>query len=138
MESSTSSTLRPLNSLAMTLSFWRTDFLRTACPGMMKVRPDVAVFHEAFAVGQAQQLGQLGGAGAAGFGDRDDHIDFVRRHGGDHALGQASRPGSSAPGTPNAVHHRVRAGQVHKLEDAGLQRGLLGALLAVQLARAGR
>jgi hypothetical protein len=39
MESSTSSTLRPLNSLAMALSFWRTDFLRTAWPGMMKVRP---------------------------------------------------------------------------------------------------
>jgi len=39
IESSTSSTLRPLNSLAIALSFWRTDFLRTDCPGMMKVRP---------------------------------------------------------------------------------------------------
>ena len=28
MESSTSSTLRPLNSLPIALSFWRTDFLR--------------------------------------------------------------------------------------------------------------
>ena len=39
MESSTSSTFLPANSLAMGLSFCRTDFLRTACPGMMNVRP---------------------------------------------------------------------------------------------------
>jgi hypothetical protein len=39
MESSTSSTLRPLNSWVMALSFWRTDFRRVAWPGMMKVRP---------------------------------------------------------------------------------------------------
>ena len=29
----------PLNSWPMALSFWRTDFLRTPWPGMMKVRP---------------------------------------------------------------------------------------------------
>ena len=34
-----SSTFLPLNSLDMALSFWRTLFLRTACPGMMNVRP---------------------------------------------------------------------------------------------------
>jgi len=39
MESSTSSTLRPLNSRPIALSFWRTDFLRVDWPGMMKVRP---------------------------------------------------------------------------------------------------
>ena len=39
MESSTSSTALPLNSWWMVLSFWRTDFLRIAWPGMMKVRP---------------------------------------------------------------------------------------------------
>ena len=39
MLSSTNNTLRPLNSLGMVLSFCRTDFLRVACPGMMKVRP---------------------------------------------------------------------------------------------------
>jgi hypothetical protein len=39
IESSTSSTLLPLNSCAMVLSFWRTDFRRCAWPGMMKVRP---------------------------------------------------------------------------------------------------
>ena len=38
-ESSMSSTFLPLNSLDMALSFWRTLFLRTACPGMMNVRP---------------------------------------------------------------------------------------------------
>ena len=39
IESSTSSTVLPLNSLLMALSFWRTDFLRKPWPGMMKVRP---------------------------------------------------------------------------------------------------
>ncbi|MNN18657.1 hypothetical protein D3C81_1318730 [compost metagenome] len=39
MESSTISTFLPLNSTPMALSFWRTDFLRAAWPGMMKVRP---------------------------------------------------------------------------------------------------
>ena len=39
IESSTSSTFLPLNSLGMALSYWRTLFLRTAWPGMMKVRP---------------------------------------------------------------------------------------------------
>ena len=39
IESSTSSTFLPWNSVDMALSFWRTLFLRTACPGMMKVRP---------------------------------------------------------------------------------------------------
>ena len=39
MESSTRSTLRPLNSVAIAFSFWRTERLRMACPGMMKVRP---------------------------------------------------------------------------------------------------
>ena len=31
----------------MALSFWRTDLRRICCPGMMKVRPDVAVLDEA-------------------------------------------------------------------------------------------
>ena len=39
MESSTSNTLLPANSLSIGLSFWRTDFLRVAWPGMIKVRP---------------------------------------------------------------------------------------------------
>jgi len=39
MESSTSRTFLPANSMPMALSFWRTDFRRLACPGMMKVRP---------------------------------------------------------------------------------------------------
>ena len=39
MESSTSRTLLPSNSTGMALSFWRTLFLRTVWPGMMKVRP---------------------------------------------------------------------------------------------------
>ena len=30
-----SNTFRPLNSLAITFSFWRTDFFRTPCPGMI-------------------------------------------------------------------------------------------------------
>ncbi|CFP69052.1 Uncharacterised protein [Bordetella pertussis] len=39
MESSTSSTFLPLNSMPMAFSFWRTDLRRTAWPGMMNVRP---------------------------------------------------------------------------------------------------
>ena len=39
IESSTSSTFLSLNSTPIAFSFWRTDFLRIACPGMMKVRP---------------------------------------------------------------------------------------------------
>jgi hypothetical protein len=39
IESSTSSTFLPLNSMPIALSFWRTDFRRTAWPGMMNVRP---------------------------------------------------------------------------------------------------
>jgi hypothetical protein len=39
IESSMSSTFLPLNSLDIALSFCRTLFLRTACPGMMNVRP---------------------------------------------------------------------------------------------------
>jgi len=39
IESSTSSTTLSLNSMPTGLSFWRTLFLRIACPGMMNVRP---------------------------------------------------------------------------------------------------
>ena len=39
IESSTSSTFFPSNSTGMAFNFWRTLFLRTAWPGMMKVRP---------------------------------------------------------------------------------------------------
>jgi len=39
MLSSTSSTLRPRNSMPIALSFWRTLRRRADWPGMMKVRP---------------------------------------------------------------------------------------------------
>ncbi len=69
MESSTSNTFRPLNSLAITLtSDEPTIILRTPCPGMMNVRPYVAVFHKTFAVRNTQQTRQLSGAGTAGSG----------------------------------------------------------------------
>jgi hypothetical protein len=35
----TSMTFLPANSIDIGLSFWRTERARTACPGMMKVRP---------------------------------------------------------------------------------------------------
>jgi len=44
IESSTRRTLRPANSEAMGESFWRTDFLRRPCAGMMKVRPTYRFF----------------------------------------------------------------------------------------------
>jgi hypothetical protein len=39
IESSTSITFLPLNSMPIAFSFWRTERRRIACPGMMKVRP---------------------------------------------------------------------------------------------------
>ena len=39
IESSTIRMFLPLNSDDIALSFWRTDRLRSAWPGMMKVRP---------------------------------------------------------------------------------------------------
>ncbi len=39
IESSTSSTFLPWNSIAIAFSFWRTLFLRSSWPGMMNVRP---------------------------------------------------------------------------------------------------
>src|SRR3989344_3580306 len=48
----------------------------------------IAVLDKAFAVWDAQQVSQLRGTGAAGLGDRDDHVDFVGWHGRHHALGK--------------------------------------------------
>jgi hypothetical protein len=90
---------------------------------------DVAVLHETFAVGQAQHLRQLHGAGARGFGDRDDHVDLARRHGGDHALGQRLAHVQARLVDRDAVEHRVRPRQVHVFEDAGVVADLVGALL---------
>ena len=93
--------------------------------------PHVAVFNEALAVGQTQQLCQLCGAGAAGFGDGDHHVNLARRHGGNHPLGQGLAQVQPRLVHRDAVHHRVRPGQVDKLKNAGVQHRVLGALLRV-------
>ena len=94
----------------------------------------VAVLDKAFAVGNAQQLGQLHGAGPAGFRNRDDGVDLVGRHGGDHALGQRLAHVQAGLVDGDAIQHGVRAGQVHVLEHAGVQLALFGALAGFDLA----
>ena len=97
----------------------------------------IAVFHKAFAVRQAQQLRQLRGAGSAGFGDGDDHVNLVGRHGRDHALGQRLAQVQARLVDGDAVHHRVWPRQIDKLKNAGVQywrvRTLLGVHMALQI-----
>mmetsp|Transcript_59251 Transcript_59251/g.139740 ORF Transcript_59251/g.139740 Transcript_59251/m.139740 type:complete len:404 (-) Transcript_59251:1158-2369(-) len=95
---------------------------------------DVAVLDEAFAVGLADAVGQLHGRRAAAFRDRDDDVDLVGRHGGDDALRQRLAHVQACLIDRDAVHHRVRAGQVDELEHAGVQRRVVVALLGVHLA----
>ena len=94
----------------------------------------VAVFHKTFAVRQAQQLRQLCGARPAGLGNRNDHVNFAGRHGGDHTLGQGLAQIEPRLVHRNAIHDRIRACQVHKLENTGVEHGRLGALLRLHLA----
>ena len=94
----------------------------------------IAVFDKTLTVGNAQQLRQLHGAGAARFRNGDDHVDFVRRHGGDHALGQRLAQVQTRLVHRDAIEHRVRTCQVHKLKNARMQAGLLRTLARVDLA----
>ena len=94
----------------------------------------VAVFHKAFAVGQTQQLRQLRRTRAAGLGDGNDHVNIARRHGGHHTLGQGLAQIKPRLVDRNPVHHRVRAGQVNELKNAGVERGRVGALLGQHFA----
>ena len=59
IESSTSSTFLPLNSMPIAFSFWRTDFLRIALPRHDEGAADVAVLDEALAVLHAELLREL-------------------------------------------------------------------------------
>ncbi|MFM2065281.1 MAG: hypothetical protein RLZZ584_190 [Pseudomonadota bacterium] len=81
---------------------------------------DVAVLHEAFAVGLAQLLRQLHGRGPARFGNGDHHVDL-----GGRQAGVVDR---------DAVDDRIRPRQVDVFEDAGVEPGQHRALLLVQLA----
>ena len=94
----------------------------------------VAVFHKAFAVGFAQQMRQLGGAGTAGLGDGNHHINVGRWHGGHHALGQGFTQIQSRLVHRNAVHRRVRPRQIHVFKNTRHELRVLGTLLGMQLA----
>ena len=74
---------------------------------------------------------QLRGAGAARFRDGDDHIDLVGRHGGDHAFGEGLTQIQTRLVDGDVVHHRIRAGQVHKFKNAGVELWVVCALLRV-------
>ena len=80
---------------------------------------------------------ELGGAGAAGLGDRDHHVDVARWHGGHHTFGQGFAQVQAGLVHRDVVQHRIRAGQVHKLKDAGVElcssRTLLRMHLALQV-----
>src|SRR3989344_2681569 len=91
----------------------------------------VAVLDEAFAVGLAELLSQLHGRGAARFGDGDHHVDLAGRHGRDDALRQGLAHVQARLVDRDAIDGGVRPGQVDVLEHAGVEHGLLGALLGV-------
>ncbi|MCY1166698.1 hypothetical protein D9M73_66470 [compost metagenome] len=74
---------------------------------------------------------QLRGAGAAGFRDGDDHIDLAGRHGGDHTFGQCFTQVQACLVDRNAVEHRVRPREVHKLKNTGIEFCVRCALLGM-------
>ena len=95
---------------------------------------DVAVFDEAFAVGFAQVHGQLQGAGAAGIGNGHHHVDFVCRQAAFHFFGQGYTHIEPRLVHRYAVHHGIRAGEIHVFKQAGQKTRRFGALAAVKLA----
>ena len=95
----------------------------------------VAVFHKTLAVRQAQELCELRGAGAAGLGDGDHHINLAGRHLRDHAARQRLTQIQPRLIDRNAVHHRIGPGQINELKNTGLELRCVGALLGVNCAR---
>ena len=96
--------------------------------------PHVAVFYEAFAVGFAEQMRQLGRGRSARFGDRDHHIDLVQRHLQPQALGQGVAHIEPCLIDRDAVDRGVGPGQIDVLEHAGVAARLGGALARLDLA----
>ena len=94
----------------------------------------VAVFHKAFPARQPQQLRQPRGAGAAGFGHGNDHVNLRGRHGGNHAPGQRLAQRNAGLIDGDAIHHRIGPGQIHVFKDAGRAARLLSALHGAALA----
>ena len=76
---------------------------------------------------------QLGGAGSAGFRNGNHHINFRRRQGGDHPLGQSLAQIEPSLVDRHAVHGGVWTGQIHKLKNAGHELWVGSALLGVEL-----
>ena len=75
------------------------------------------------------------GAGAAGLGDGDHHINLAGRHLRDHAARQRLTQIQPRLVNGNAVHHRIGPSQINKLKNAGLELRRIGALLGVDCAR---
>lgn len=83
---------------------------------------DITVLDEAMTVGLVQILGDVGGGGSGGFGNRDDHVDILD----DLGTQDIENPGAETVThtLATAVHtdpidHRVRTGKVHIFENIG-------------------
>jgi hypothetical protein len=98
---------------------------------------DVAVLDEALAVLHAEHVGDLQRGVARGVGDRDHRVDVVVRAQAQDLLAQLHAHAHARLVHRDVVHHRVRAREVHVLEDAGRVLGRLGGLLREQLAARG-
>ena len=79
-------------------------------------------------------MGQLRGAGAAGLGDRDHHINIARRQSRNDALGQRLAQVQAGLVNRNAVHGGVGARQINVFKNAWAQLRFFGARLGVHLA----
>ena len=78
-------------------------------------------------------MGKLHGTGAAGLGNRDDHIDVARRHRRDHPLGQRLSQIQPCLVDRDAIKHRIRAGKVNEFENTGVKLRRLRALVRMHL-----
>ncbi len=78
---------------------------------------------------------QLGGAGPAGLGNGDNHINLTRWHGRDHPFGQGFAQVEPGLIHRDAVEDGIGTRQIDIFEDAGHQARLLSALRRMQLAR---
>jgi hypothetical protein len=134
MESSTSSTLRPLNSWLMAFSFLPHRFTPRGLSGHDEGTPDVAVLDEALAIGQVEARRQCHRRRPAGIGNRDHRVDLQVRHGVANLVGQIVAHLGPRLVHRNAVHHRIGARQIDELEHAGCMEGAFGALPADEIA----
>ena len=82
----------------------------------------------------AKAMRQLHGAGSAGLGYGYDHINFRGRQSRDHPLGQGFAQVQSRLVNRNAIHGRVRPGQVNVLKNTRGKHSIRNALTRVKIA----